>query len=78
MIWVAVFAALVVRGQVIKVAGGRAKALLWADGSVASWGKRPVRVTLPEKAIDVAALGETLFAVLADGSVVTWTTGAPR
>lgn len=70
-----VVAGLALAGQVTKVAGSSAKVALRADGSVVYWGKQPVAAVLPGKAVDVAALGETLFAVLADGAVVTWKTG---
>ncbi len=77
MILLPVLAGLALAGQVTKVAGSSAKVALRADGSVLYWGKQPVAAALPGKAVDVAALGETLFAVLADGVVVSWKNEAP-
>jgi alpha-tubulin suppressor-like RCC1 family protein len=74
---VAVLAGMALAGQVTKVAGSSAKVALRADGSVVYWGKQPVAAALPGKAVDVAVLGETLFAVLADGAVVSWKNEAP-
>ena len=71
----AVLAGLALAGQVTKVAGNSTKVALRADGSVVYWGKQPVAAALPGQAVDVAALGETLLAVLADGVVVSWKTG---
>ena len=69
-------AGLALAGQVTKVAGSSVKVALRADGSVLFWGKQPVVAALPGKAVDVAAFGDDVFAVLADGRVLTWKTGA--
>lgn len=78
MLLLAVLTGLLLPGQVIKVAGNKQRVALRADGSVVHWGRQPVAAALPGKAVDVAAFGDDVFAVLADGRVLTWKTGAPE